>query len=151
MFWRNKRREDPPDSVSIFGSLGFRLLKPGLVASNRYPFQRVERVQRRATKYILNLPYLCSETYRERLVSLNLLPLSYWHEYLDLVFFFKAVNGLVDVSHDVLPQVISMKPERPDPPVATKFPSVRLNAKQLPTNAPSSFVQLEPGTLYHLH
>ena len=25
--------------------------------------QRVERVQRRATKYILNLPYLCSETY----------------------------------------------------------------------------------------
>ena len=32
-------REDPPDSVSIFGSLGFRLLKPGLVVSNRclYP------------------------------------------------------------------------------------------------------------------
>ena len=26
---------------------------------------------------------------------------------LDLVFFFKAVNGLVDVSHDVLPEVIS--------------------------------------------
>ena len=38
MFWRNKRREDPPDSVSIFGPLGFRLLKPGLVASNRYPY-----------------------------------------------------------------------------------------------------------------
>ena len=69
---------------------------------------RVERVQRMATKYILNLPYLCSETYRERLVSLGLLPLSYWHEYLDLVFFFKAVNGLVDVSHDVLPKVISL-------------------------------------------
>ena len=67
----------------------------------------MERVQRRATNYILNLPYLCSETYRERLVSLDLLPLSYWHEYLDLVFFFKAVNGLVDVSHDVLPEVIS--------------------------------------------
>ena len=44
---------------------------------------------------------------RERLVSLGLLTLSYWHEYLDLVFFFKAVNGLVDVSHDVLPEVIS--------------------------------------------
>ena len=26
------------DSVSIFRSLGFRLLKPGLVASNRYPY-----------------------------------------------------------------------------------------------------------------
>ena len=133
MFWRNKRREDPPDSVSIFGSLGFRLLKPGLVASNRYPYP----------KCILNLPYLCSETYRERLVSLGLLPLSYWHEYLHLVFFFKAVNGLVDVFHDVFPEVISKKPERPDPPVATKFPFVRPNAKPLPTNAPSSFVQLE--------
>ena len=44
-----------------------------------------------------------------------------------------------------------LKPERPDPPVATKFPSVRPNAKPLPTNAPSSFVHLEPGTLYQLH
>ena len=69
--------------------------------------QCVERVQRRATKYIFNLPYLCSETYRERLVSLRLLPLSYWHAYLDLVFFFKAVNGLINVSNDVLPNVIS--------------------------------------------
>ena len=34
--------------------------------------QRVEQVQNRATKYTLNLPYLCSETYRERLVSLGL-------------------------------------------------------------------------------
>ena len=69
--------------------------------------QRVQRVQRRATKYIPNLLYLCSETYRERLVSLGLLPLSFLHEYLDLVFFFKAVSGFVDVSHDVLPEVIS--------------------------------------------
>ena len=68
--------------------------------------QRVERVQRKATKYILNLPYLCSETYRERLVILSLLPLSYWHEYLDLMFFFKAVNGLIKLSNDVLPKVI---------------------------------------------
>ena len=107
--------------------------------------QRVKRVQRRATKYILNLPYLCSETYRERLVSLGLLPLSYWHEYLDLVFFFKAGNGLVDVSHDVLSYVISETRT-----TRSGFLSVRPNAKPLPTNAPSLFVQLEPGTLYHL-
>ena len=37
MFWGNKRREDPPDSVSVFGSVGFWLLEPGLVASNRDP------------------------------------------------------------------------------------------------------------------
>ena len=35
--------------------------------------------------------------------------------------------------------------------VAIKFPSVRPRVKPQPTNAPSSLVQLEPGTLYHLH
>ena len=68
--------------------------------------RRIERVQRRASKYILNLPYLCDESYRDRLISLKLIPLSYWHEYMDLVFFFQAVNGLIDVSKDVLPQPI---------------------------------------------
>ncbi len=68
---------------------------------------RAEGVQRRATKFILNLPHLCSETYRERLISVRLLPISYWHEYFDLMFFYKAVNGLVDVAHDVLPELIT--------------------------------------------
>ena len=112
--------------------------------------QRVERVQKRATKYTLNLPYLCSETYRERLVSLGLLPLSYWHEYLDLVFFFKAVNGLVDVSHDVLPEVIS-ETRTTRSSSGNQISFCRPNAKPLPTNAPSSFVHLEPGTLYQLY
>ena len=30
----------------------------------------------------------------------------YWHEFLDLVFFFKATNGIVCVAHDVLPEHI---------------------------------------------
>ena len=46
-------------------------------------------------------------TKREKPWERGCLPLSYWHEYLDLVFFFKAANGLVDVSHDVLPEVMS--------------------------------------------
>ena len=69
--------------------------------------ERTEQIQRRATKFILNLPYLCSESYRERLISLDLLPLSYWHKYLDLVFFFKAVNGIIVVSEEVLPQPLN--------------------------------------------
>jgi hypothetical protein len=114
--------------------------------------QRMERVQRRATKYILNLPYLCSETYREPLARLGLLPLSYWHEYLDLVFFFKAVTSLVDACPMASSPKSCPKPERPDPPVATKSPSVQPNAKPtLPTNAPSLFVHPDPGTLYQLH
>jgi hypothetical protein len=27
------------------------------------------------------------------MMSINLLPVSYWHEYLDLMFFFKAINN----------------------------------------------------------
>ena len=113
--------------------------------------QRVERVQRRATKYILNLPYLCSETNRQRLASLGLLPLSYWHEYLDLVFFFKAVNDLVDVSHDVLPEVISQtRTTRSSSGKQISFRPAKCKTTTY-TNAPSLFVQLEPGTLYQLH
>jgi hypothetical protein len=67
--------------------------------------RKIERVQRRATKYILNLPFRCSESYKDRLVKLNLLPLTYWHEYLDLVFFFKAITGIITVNTGVLPAV----------------------------------------------
>ena len=51
---------------------------------------------------MLNLPFLCDVSYRERLIALDLQPLSYWHEYMDIVFFFKAVNGMVNISQDVL-------------------------------------------------
>lgn len=47
----------------------------------------VENTQRRATKFICK-----SDTfsYKDRLLRLRLLPLNYWLEYLDLVFFFKC-------------------------------------------------------------
>jgi hypothetical protein len=44
---------------------------------------RVERVQRRASKFILGLPFMCDVSCKDRLISTELLPLSYWHEYLD--------------------------------------------------------------------
>ena len=68
--------------------------------------KRTERVQRRASKFMLNLSFLCEDSYRDRLIRLELIPLSYWHEYMDLLFFFKAINGLVDISGDVLPKPI---------------------------------------------
>ena len=37
--------------------------------------------------------------------TLNLLPICYWHELLDLVFFFKITHGLVNVEPSVLPDV----------------------------------------------
>ena len=53
---------------------------------------------------MLNLSFLCDVSYRKRLIALDLMPLSYWHEYMDLVFFFKAINGMVNISQDVLPK-----------------------------------------------
>ena len=43
-----------------------------------------ERIQRRATKFILKLSFVCAETYKDRLITLKLLPITYWHEYLDI-------------------------------------------------------------------
>ena len=44
---------------------------------------RTERIQRRAAKFILKLPFVCAETYKDRLITLKLLPITYWHEYLN--------------------------------------------------------------------
>ena len=51
----------------------------------------LERIQRRATKLILSLPFRTEISYKTRLLRLGLLPLCYWHEYLDLVYLFKSI------------------------------------------------------------
>ena len=45
----------------------------------------------------------CDTPYKERLLLANLLPIVYWHEFLDMVLFFKALNGLVDIDSVALP------------------------------------------------
>jgi hypothetical protein len=66
--------------------------------------KKVERlVQRRATKYILNVPFICDTEYRDRLLATSLLPLSYWHEYLDVVFFYKANHDIFNIDKKILP------------------------------------------------
>ena len=61
--------------------------------------------ERRASKNILNLPFYCQQSYKDRLIQLNLLSLTYWHEYLYTVFFFKAVIGRVEINPAVIPQI----------------------------------------------
>ena len=57
---------------------------------------KVEQVQRRATRWILSLkPGQMS--YGERQLALDMLPLAYDREIKDLVFFYKAVYGYIDV------------------------------------------------------
>ncbi len=65
--------------------------------------KRVERVQHLGTKVILNLPFRSDTTYEQRLNSLNLLPLAYWYEFLDLVLFFKIVHNLVKINPEYMP------------------------------------------------
>ena len=50
---------------------------------------KFERIQRRATKFILKLPYSSNISYKSRLQTLNLIPICYWHVLLYLTFFFQ--------------------------------------------------------------
>ena len=65
----------------------------------------MEKVQRRASKFILNLNYLSEITYKERLLSVRILPVSYWLELMDLLFLFKITNGLVSLHSSVCPSI----------------------------------------------
>ena len=72
--------------------------------------QHLERIQRRATKYILNLPFSCPLGYTTRLKTLNLPPICYWHELLDTILFYKIIHEFVDVDPSIGPIVRSSRP-----------------------------------------
>ena len=57
----------------------------------------IERVQRRATNYILGIPSR-SVPYKERLSRTNLLPLTYWHEIKDILFIHGCLNGKYNIN-----------------------------------------------------
>ena len=54
---------------------------------------KIESLQRRATKFILNTHWQEDISYHERLSRLNLLPLTDWNEVKDLIFHFKCHAG----------------------------------------------------------
>ena len=62
----------------------------------------IEKVQRRATN-LFNLGFVTNVSYTARLLQLDLLPVSYWHEYLDLVFLYKIINNHTYIDKSVLP------------------------------------------------
>ena len=64
-----------------------------------------ESIQRRATKLILCLPFLTNISYKERLMSVNLLSVCYWHELLDLVYFYKATHNMIHLDPSIVPFV----------------------------------------------
>ena len=56
----------------------------------------IERIQRKATKFILNDFH---SSYRDRLLALKLLPLSLWFEYLDILFLIKCIQDPTSANH----------------------------------------------------
>ena len=61
------------------------------------------KLQHRPTKLVFTVPFRCNATYKTRLQLTNLLPVSYWHEFLDIVVFYKVVNNLVFIDSEALP------------------------------------------------
>ena len=52
------------------------------------------------------LPFDTEISYKTRLARLKMLPLCYWHEYLDIPFLFKAGRGLIVTDADTLPKPV---------------------------------------------
>ncbi len=65
--------------------------------------ENIEKVQRRATKFILNLGFMTNIPYADRLLNLDLLPITYWHEYLDLVLLYKIINNYTCIDDSARP------------------------------------------------
>ena len=81
----------------------------------------IERIQRRAAKFILSLPYRCEVSYKQRL---GLLPLCYWHEFLDFVYVFKC---LVSLSDPFISVMNSTRPRRAVSCKGTLLNTIRAN------------------------
>ena len=42
--------------------------------------------------------FLCDTSYKQRLIDLNILPICSWHEYLEMLFVFKGICGIINLS-----------------------------------------------------
>lgn len=90
---------------------------------------KIERVQRRATRWILK-ERLHESSYKERLIKLNMLPLCYDREIKDLIFFYNCLYGISPI--DVNNFVGNCEEELPKKPVG------RLSADSWPTGGRQS-------------
>jgi hypothetical protein len=62
----------------------------------------IERLQRRAWKFIFSLPYKTSIiSYKKRLATIGILPLCYWHKYLDMVDLHKCLRPINNSDNNI--------------------------------------------------
>ena len=72
---------------------------------------RIERVQRHVTKFILN-EYSSDVSYRDRCLTLGILPLCYGREILDLCFLVKCLHGEIDININTYLQFVQSNTSR---------------------------------------
>ena len=72
---------------------------------------RIERVQRHVTKFILN-EYSSDVLYRDRCLTLGILPLCYRREILDMCFLFKCLHGEIDININTYLQFVQSNTSR---------------------------------------
>jgi hypothetical protein len=104
-----KRHTNKGDfDVNTKKALYLTLVRPSLGYANQVwsntsvgNLKTIESLQRRATRYILPNTEL---SYKERLLSLNMLPLTYWHEMNNITLFYKLINKHYNVQLNELIQ-----------------------------------------------
>ena len=74
-----------------------------------------------ATKYTIKFPFSCTVSHMVRLKSLDLLPFTFCHEYIDMVFFFKIIYGFVSVDPLIIPKARITRPTRSSSSGVIKF------------------------------
>ena len=100
------------------------ILLAGVGSSSCYLILDIERIQRRTTKFILSMLYPSHVNYKQRLLKIGLLPLCYWHKFLDLVYVFKC---LVSLSDPFISVMNSTRPWRTVSSESTLLNTIRSN------------------------
>ena len=85
----------------------------------------IERIQRRATKYILSLPYRTGISYKNRLTLTGLIPLCYWHEYLDLVYTYKSIVDSSDTNFKIFQPIRVTRRSAPTKSILLDIPKAK--------------------------
>ena len=91
----------------------------------------LERIQRRATRWILQVK-IGEVSYKDRLLALDLLPLCYDREIRDLIYFFKAMYGYYDLNVFHYVSVVNQNRTRNcvNPSLMLKVPSCKTSTFQ---------------------
>jgi len=100
--------------------------------TSKHNVQILEGVQRRATKFILHYP---DQDYKERLTSLDLLPLTLRRDKFDLLFFYRCKEGHYDLDINNFVEFRNNKNGQDHPTTRSSSDSLKLKPKKCKTEA----------------